>query len=245
MYYHKWPRSSTTAIPNYTIEFNDGTSDSYDGLPATTFDWDNMLLTYSGNETADDPHAIAIANLLFYCGHAVQMDYGVDASSANDEMCSAALVDYFGYGNTPRRLSRGSYSSTEWEELLYNELRHGRPVIYSGKSTGGGHAFICDGYDGNGFYHINWGWAGLSDGYFLLQALNPAEQSIGGSSSSSGYTYLQAMTVGISPTALDDNPQGGSTTSNGQVVVKSIGIESGTSTTFDYSGSAFNNISVN
>lgn len=247
MYYHKWPRSSTTAIPNYTIEFNDGTSDSYDGLPATTFDWDNMLLTYSGNETADDPHAIAIANLLFYCGHAVQMDYGVDASSANDALCSTALVNYFGYGNTPKRLSRGSYNYTEWEELLYNELRHGRPVIYSGRSANDeGHAFICDGYDGAGFYHINWGWAGLSDGYFLLQALTPAQQSTGGGTSNLGFTNKQAMTIGISPTALDDNPQGGEEpTSEGQVVVKSFGIASGTSTTFDYSGSAFNNISVN
>ena len=246
MYYHKWPRSTTTAIPAYTIEFSDGSSDSYEGLPATTFDWDNMLLTYSGNETADDPHAIAIANLLVYCGHAVQMGYGVNASSANDEMCSAALVDYFGYGNTPKRLSRGSYSSTEWEELLYNELRHGRPVIYSGRSANDeGHAFICDGYDGAGFYHINWGWAGLSDGYFLLQALTPAQQSTGGGTSNLGFTYKQAMTIGISPTALDDNPQGGEEpTSEGQVVVKELTFAEGTSTTFDYSGSAFNNISV-
>ena len=66
MYYHKWPRNSTTAIPNYTIEFDDGSSDSYDGLPATTFDWDNMLLIYSGEETSDDPHAKAIADLLVY-----------------------------------------------------------------------------------------------------------------------------------------------------------------------------------
>ena len=235
MYYHKWPRSNTTAIPAYS---------TYDELPATTFDWDNMQLIYSGKETSDDPHATAIADLLVYCGHAVQMGYGTGASSADDEKCSTALVNYFGYGNTPRRLSRGSYSSTEWEELLYNELHHGRPVIYSGRSTGGGHAFICDGYDGNGFYHFNWGWAGLSDGYFLLQALNPAEQSIGGSSSSSGYTYLQAMTVGISPTELDEEQQGG-ITGDGQVAVKELTIDGNTSVTIDYTGSAFSSVSLN
>ena len=244
MYYHKWPRNSTTAIPNYTIVHEDGRIDSYDGLPATTFDWDNMLLIYSGEETSDDPHAKAIADLLVYCGHAVQMSYGTGASSANDEMCGTALVNYFGYANTPTRLSRGAFSSTEWEELLYNELRHGRPVIYSGKSTGGGHAFICDGYDGNGFYHINWGWAGLSDGYFLLQALNPAEQSVGGSSSSSGYTYLQAMTVGISPTELDEEQQGG-IMSDGQVIVDGLTIDGSTSVTYDYAGSTFSNVSLN
>lgn len=244
MYYHKWPRTGTTAIPSYAIEYNDGSSDSYDELPATTFDWDNMLLSYSGNETADDPHATAIANLLVYCGHAVKMDYGTESSGAEDALCSYALSNYFGYGNAPKRLSRGSFSSTEWEELLYNELRHGRPVIYAGRSSKGGHAFICDGYDGEGFYHINWGWAGLSDGYFLLQALNPAQQSTGGNNSSAGYTSDQAMTIGISPTALEEEAQQGDTESSEQVMVKDFGIDGSENVTLDYSGSYFSSVSA-
>ena len=240
MYYHKWPRSSTTAIPAYSFQ----NGDSYDELPAITFDWDNMLLSYQDEEATDDPHFIAVADLLVYCGHAVKMSYGSSASGANDELCCSALVNYFGYGNTPTRLSRGSYNSKEWEEILYNELQHGRPVIYSGDSSGGGHAFICDGYDGEGFYHINWGWRGQSDGYFLLQVLNPAEQGTGGSSSDDGYTSMQAMTVGISPTPLNEELPGG-TTSNAQVVVKEFGLADGTDITFDYSGDAFSSVLVN
>ncbi|MBP5387674.1 MAG: C10 family peptidase [Prevotella sp.] len=237
MYYHKWPRSSTTDIPAYSFQ----NGDSYDELPAITFDWDNMLLSYQGDETSDDPHAIAVADLLVYCGHAVKMSYGSSASGANDELCCNALVNYFGYGNTPMRLSRGSYNSTEWEEILYNELQHGRPVIYSGDSSDGGHAFICDGYDGKGFYHINWGWKGQSDGYFLLQVLNPAEQGTGGSNTDDGYTSMQAMTVGISPTPLNEElPM-----SNAQVVVKEFGLADGTDVTFDYSGDVFSSVSAN
>lgn len=45
--------------------------------------------------------------------------------------------------------------------------------MYSGASSGGGHAFVCDGADGNGLYHINWGWNGYQDGYFDITILNP------------------------------------------------------------------------
>ena len=57
--------------------------------------------------------------------------------------------------------------------MLYEELSSGRPVLYSGSKNMSGHEFVCDGYDGNGMFHINWGWNGLSNGYFLLNVLDP------------------------------------------------------------------------
>ena len=33
-------------------------------------------------------------------------------------------------------------------------------------SMQGGHQFVVDGYDSNGFVHISWGWNGTADGYF-------------------------------------------------------------------------------
>ena len=35
--------------------------------------------------------------------------------------------------------------------------------------------FVRDGYDGNGLYHINWGWSGMSDGFFALPSLKPGQ----------------------------------------------------------------------
>ena len=86
-------------------------------------------------------------------------------------------------------------------DLIYNELVANRPVALGGQSTGGGHSFICDGYkyDNADYFHINWGWAGSSDGYFQLSVLQPWEQGIGGSSTLDGFSFGQDAVIGIQP----------------------------------------------
>lgn len=196
MYYHKWPQSATTAIPAYK---------TYNALPATTFDWGNMQPTYTEYGAESDAQKNAVATLNVYCGHAVQMGYGTGTSSASSSRIPNALKNYFGYANDATEIYRSDCTPAEWDERIYHELLHQRPVIYSAStSSGSGHAFICDGYDGNGLYHINWGWGGLSDGYFRLQALNPNSQGTGGSSGNGGYSLYQSAIVGISPTVVDD-----------------------------------------
>ncbi len=115
--------------------------------------------------------------MLYYCGAAVKMDYADNengGSSAYSEAIPDALKRYFGYKKDARIVYRSDYTSSRWDEIIYNELANKRPVILSGVSPGsGGHAFICDGYDGNDHYHINWGWSGNYDGYFLLGNLAP------------------------------------------------------------------------
>ena len=81
---------------------------------------------------------------------------------------------------------RSLYTYNEWIELIYNELKQHRPVVYGGQSSGGGHEFVCDGYQGEDYFHINWGWGGMSDNYFKLSALDSDHQGIGGSSSTDG-----------------------------------------------------------
>lgn len=196
MYYHKWPQSATTAIPAYS---------SYEALPATTFDWGNMQPTYTEFGAESNAQKNAVATLNVYCGHAVQMGYGTGTSSASSSRIPNALKNYFGYANDATEIYRSDCTPAEWDERIYHELLHQRPVIYSAStSSGSGHAFICDGYDGNGLYHINWGWGGTSDGYFRLQALNPYSQGTGGSSGNGGYSLYQSAIVGISPTVVDD-----------------------------------------
>ena len=88
-------------------------------------------------------------------------------------------------------------SETADRHRLYHELAEGRAIIYAGQSTGGGHEFVCDGYQGEDYFHINWGWSGMCDSYFKLSALNPDEQGIGGSTSSEGYRLGQNAVVGV------------------------------------------------
>ena len=209
MYYHKWPEKTTTEIPSYT-------STTYsifqDAIPAeSTIDWDNMLDVYSSGYS--DAEATAIAQLMHYCGVSVKMNYG-PSSGAYSYRVATALKDYFGYNTeTTKCLSRSSYSYDDWVNMMYNELEQGRPVIYGASSTGGGHEFVVDGYDNADFFHINWGWAGLSDNYFKLSALDPDQQGIGGSNSTDGYCYGQDATIGIQKptedgTSLDITPRG-------------------------------------
>ena len=201
MYYHKWPQSATTAIPAYN---------TYAELPATTFDWGNMLLAYTEYGAESDVLKNAVATLNVYCGHAVQMEYGTSESGASTSMIPNALKSYFGYANNATQIYRSDCTPSEWAERIYHELLHQRPVIYSANtSSGSGHAFVCDGYDGNGLFHINWGWGGLSDGYFRLQALNPNAQGTGGSSGNGGYSLNQSVIVGISPTVVNDISESG------------------------------------
>ena len=194
MNYHKWPVAATEAIPGY----QDGYGVYQTALEATTFNWGNMLDSYSGGETTEQN--TAVATLMQYCGYSVEMNYG-STSGTNMFKVAPALKTYFGYNETTTYLSRSFYTNDKWEDIIYHELASNRPVIYGGQSTGGGHAFVCDGYRheyATDFFHINWGWGGKSDEYYVLSVLDPySGQGTGGSSSNGGFYFGQEAIVGI------------------------------------------------
>lgn len=160
---------------------------------ATTYRWDKMLDVYT--QSSPQENIDAVATLMYSCGVSVNMQYNSNASGANYESAAKALVKYFDYDKGIRVLVRGCYGYEEWVAMIHNELMNGRPVMYAGSNDEASHAFVCDGYRGNGYIHINWGWGGLSDGYFLLTALDPNEQGTGGSSA--GYNIGQQLILGI------------------------------------------------
>ena len=200
MYYHKCPTGSTTAISGYATRNKLFT---LDGLDATTFDWNDMLTTYGSSAT--DTQKAAVAKLMQYCGWALQMNYNT-TSSAYSQSIAEGLKLYFGYSSGIDFVRRNAYSYTDWIDLLYSELANQRPVALGGQSTGGGHSFVCDGYQGDDYFHINWGWGGDSDGYFRLSALDPYEQGIGGSSTLDGFSYDQEAVIGIQPAKAGEAP---------------------------------------
>ncbi len=186
--YHSWPERGTGSYSYRqgltTISFNYG---------ETVFDWDNMLDTYTSSAT--EAQNDAVATLMFGCGVGVNMRYGADASGASDAYVPEALIKYFNYDKGMRYLARDCYSISQWEDVIYNNLVEYGPVLYCGQSNEGGHAFVCDGYSNDGFFHFNWGWGGMSDGYFRLTALNPGQQGTGGSLS--GFNFNQSIINGI------------------------------------------------
>ena len=162
-----------------------------------TFDWDNMLTSYNGSETSNQK--AAVARLMEYCGAAVQMDYGISGNGGSGVYTTniPSALRYFDFDG--HYVSRNHYSYNRWSSLIYNELAEGRPVQYGGQSSGGGHAFVVDGYQ-DGLFHVNWGWGGWCDGYFVLSVLNSGDNSgIGASSSNDGYSFGQDAIIGIMP----------------------------------------------
>ena len=191
MNYHQWPQDSTTVIPAYTTETD---SMKMSELPKTKFNWTKMPVQ-KGDTTEENNNEVA--KLMRYCGQAVEMNYTSNSGLSYSQYVAPALIRYFGYDKNARCLERGYYTISEWDSLLYNELKDARPVVYGGSSKGGGHSFVCDGYDGSGYYHINWGWGGSYDGYFKIAILNPAGSGTGGSTTTDGYTMGQDMVIGI------------------------------------------------
>ncbi|MBP5507559.1 MAG: C10 family peptidase [Prevotella sp.] len=191
MYYHQWPIEVSCDIPGYETN----KVGILDPLPAISFDWDIIPANPIGEQS---PEACAtLAQLMYYCGNSVKTNYGLKRSEAYGSDAASALTTYFGYAPT-RYLKCDDYAPEVWDEMIYKELSCSRPVIYFGFSGKGGHAFICDGCDGEGFYHINWGWGGQSDGFFKLSELTPdhddAEGLVAGN-----YTLNQHAILGIAP----------------------------------------------
>lgn len=160
------------------------------------YDWDNMLPTYTNNNYTQT-QADAVAKLMLHCGKAVEMDYG-EESGAN--VTPGRLAKYFGYdSDLMLNLMRTCFTLAEWTAIIDKELQAKRPILYSGRTTNGGHQFVCDGSDGNGLYHINWGWGGYQDGYFDITILNPGQGGIGAGNVTDGYNRNCNMIIGIQP----------------------------------------------
>lgn len=205
LYYHHqkdgFPTGTKADVAAYECFTNwSGSHVQVDACPASNFDWDKMQLTYTGKEDASsDIKAQAVAKLMQYCGAAIDMDYADElngGSSASSDIVEP-LKTYFGFDERVKLCKRTKYTTVEWENLIYQELVEKRPTIITGQSTGGGHAFICDGYDADGYFHINWGWGGTGNGYYLLNVANPHETGIGAGSSSDGYTMKQDALIGL------------------------------------------------
>ncbi|MDE7336039.1 MAG: C10 family peptidase, partial [Muribaculaceae bacterium] len=145
-----------------------------------TLDWANMLNTYSGSK---DPavNRTAVATLMKALGYCAKTTYRASSSSAATSIMAAGVVKFFNYDDATIALDRNWFQPAQWEQMVYDELAAGYPVLYSGSNSSGGHAFVVDGYKGDGLYHVNWGWGGISDGYFLLTSLDPQQQGVGGS----------------------------------------------------------------
>lgn len=145
---------------------------AYHRYPAT-YDWDNMPDSYEGNYTKEQ--ADVVAKLMHDIGESCCMEYGRDESTTHDIDAEKALCTTFGYDDAVRIIQQSCYDEKNWAKAITNELLAQRPILYSGidLSNRGGHAFVVDGLNSDGLYHINWGWSNSGNGYYSLNNLAP------------------------------------------------------------------------
>lgn len=195
MKYHNYPPSGSG--------FHSYNHQKYGTLSAnfgsTQYNWSAMPNTVTSANTA-------VATLMYHCGVSVDMGYNVESQGGsgayvvsggtpNVPCVENALKTYFGYAPTLQGLTRSNYTESQWTALLKTDLNAGRPIIYAGDGSGGGHCFICDGYNDADYFHFNWGWSGMNDGYYQINALNPG--SVGAGGGTGGYNNGQEAVTGI------------------------------------------------
>lgn len=188
MKYWNYPMSNSP-IPAYL-------SNQYGVIPGvdeTSYRWTRMSSSLRSTSLTEEKDAIS--ELIYHCGVSVKMDYGPRTSSASTP--EKPWTDYFGYSQDMEEVYRSDYSDSEWALVLKKELENKRPVFYVGYSDEGGHAFICDGYQGNNCFHFNWGWGGYMDGYFYADNLTAPKMLFG--------TSQRAM-IGIEPDYTSTSP---------------------------------------
>ena len=182
----------------------------YVDFSAVTYQWSSMPNSVTSANSA-------VATLMYHCGVSVDMMYGIPAAPdygsaayiidyGGGRACAeTALKTYFDYKSSLHGVKKNDYSDSQWIALLKNELDNGRPMLYGGFSSSGGHAFVCDGYNNNNYFHFNWGWGGNYNDYFYINSLNP---------SSYNYSQNQQALIGIEPNQNGGGGGGGGSTSD-------------------------------
>jgi hypothetical protein len=188
MKYHNYPDQGTGSH-SYNCP---GYGNQSANFGATTYNWTGMPNQVNSTN-------INVATLLYHLGVSVDMQYSPNGSGAFSSDARDALVEYFGYSDNAQLSPKNSFPIETFIYKLKNELNLNRPVYYSGSGSAGGHAFVCDGYQGDDFFHFNWGWSGYANGYFYLSNLNPGGTQFNQGQSAMFYVYPEGSSVLAGP----------------------------------------------
>ena len=168
---------------------------------SVNYDWDNMPETLT--DSSPEEQINAVSTLLYHCAVGASSVFGNKTQGTGARIFMTndypydngqySLMNNFKYDTEMVGELRSAYTNSAWRRKLREELSNGRPVIYSGTDSTStyGHCFVIDGCDADGYFHVNWGWGGGSNGYFLLDSLIPTQNS--------DYSYTQAALIKVHP----------------------------------------------
>lgn len=218
MYYYRYPEhgygqhSWTYGTKKHTVDYD-----------SAYYQWDLMFDKYTRSCTTEQGRAVAL--LSYHVGVAINMQYNAGGSGTWSELVPEALRTHFGYNSHMSSIYRHHYSFADWSELLQNELRSGRPIVFAANDGQYGHCFVIDGINSKGLYHVNWGWGGYYDGYFDIGILNPEGSGTGGGHSDYGYCFDQTCLINFCPEEGVGEMQNPVTSSYDDFNIQANGIE--------------------
>ena len=172
MRFYGYPAKGEGTLESYSYDMDNGTTCQIPGYDlGDPYEWDKIKYNYADGYT--EAEGAAVAHLVYDCGVAVQAKFDESTSASTQKMAGCG-VTYFGFDPGTYYYKRALFSDAEWLDMLKEELQ-ARPILYSARREGGGHAFLVDGYDENDYLSVNWGWGGSSNGYYALSAFTPSE----------------------------------------------------------------------
>lgn len=188
MYHHKWPVTGKGEQTHHVNGFDPQTVD----FSKSNYNWGAMTPTYTAQPQGNDTEArTAVAKLMSDIGVASRMGYDISGSGVSMTSAASALVEFFNY--TAVYIDREAHGEI-FTQQIKSELDSGYPIVMSGAGAyTAGHAWVCDGYDENGFLHMNWGWDGAGDGYYNIDALRPSSLGIG--AGGGDYNFFQDIII--------------------------------------------------
>ncbi len=170
-HYNRWPEKGVGTTPAYSYTDMYGyTRNISSNTLGRKYDYDNMLMNYNDGYTSVQGNAVAA--LMKDMGTSVKMMYHYNSSGAYDQDVVAAFTKYFSYSKGIQLAYGNSYSAEEWNNIIRENLRKYGPTYFSGSSNSGGHAFVVDGFDSGDYFHFNFGWGGVGNGYFLIPSID-------------------------------------------------------------------------
>ncbi len=193
--YYEWPR---IGIGSHSYNDNSGTTK---GLHSVRFDKKYYNWGLIKDEYYKVPSTIAerqeLGNLAYHCAVSVDMDFEYNGATSNINRIPKAANDYFRYTASHIYKTVPDF----WAQVDSNVI-NGFPVqfaVYT--STGAGHAVVCDGIKpdvpSKQYYHLNMGWWGADNGWYLIQ----------NGFNAGGYTNIKAAVVDMFPVPELEEPK--------------------------------------
>ena len=217
MRFHKWPRTANESH-SYTDNWGDIRYSHSRNFGTTNYYWSYMPLE---SLTTDNTY---VANLMYDCGVAVNMNYEVGNSSAWPS--ASAMNTFFRYRGTVENTS-------DHENGLKDSIIAHLPVVICSSS----HTVVVCGYRDTlaPYYYMNAGWNGSSNGWYNLDNMPGSDSTIDRSypySSPNSYVYVNGNWSGYEngnlQTPYNTILEGkGHVPSNGQLWIKT-GVYTGT-----------------